>query len=40
MGSEPPWAQTFLESWLEDQGLETNTHIEILFIFASFSSWS
>lgn len=39
-GSEPPWAQTFLESWLEDQGLKTNTDIEILFIFASFSSRS
>lgn len=40
MGSEPPWTQTFSESWLEDQGLKTNTHIEILFIFASFSSQS
>lgn len=40
MGSEPPWTQTFSDSWLEDQGLKTNTHIEILFIFASFSSQS
>lgn len=38
--SEPPWAQTFLESWLENQGLKTNIHIEILLIFASFSSQS
>lgn len=40
MGSQPPWTQTFSESWLEDQGLKTNTHIEILSIFASFSSQS